>query len=77
MFCLLFGWFGDRVSLRSPGWPGVCFVEPVGLKLMESWLPLPPDAGIEGMHHPVYGVLLLWIQPAGTNRKYSEEMCLS
>jgi hypothetical protein len=29
-----------RVSLSSPGWPEICYVDEIGFKLMEIHLPL-------------------------------------
>jgi hypothetical protein len=43
------------VFLCSPGCPGTCSVDQVGLELKEIHLPLfPPSAGIKGVchHHP-------------------------
>ena len=41
----------DRVSLCSPGCPETCSVDQAGLELTEIRLPLPPSAGIKGVHH--------------------------
>jgi hypothetical protein len=43
--------FRDRVSLCSPGYPGTHSVDQAGLELKKLCLPLPPSAGIKGVHH--------------------------
>lgn len=35
--------FEIEVSLCSPGWPGICFVDHAGLELEKISLPLPPQ----------------------------------
>jgi hypothetical protein len=39
----------DRVSLRSLGWPEICY-EKAGLKLTD----ILPKFGIKGMHHHLW-----------------------
>jgi len=42
---------GDRVSLCSPGCPRTHPVDQADLAFIETHLPLPPSAGIEGAPH--------------------------
>jgi hypothetical protein len=41
------------VSVCSQGCSGTCSVDQAGFKLTEIHLPLPPSAGIKGMHFSV------------------------
>jgi hypothetical protein len=55
LFFFLFCFFGflvfrDRVSLCSPGCPGIHFVDQAGLEL-RIHLPCLPSAGIKGVRH--------------------------
>lgn len=72
---LLFIWLflfllWDRVSLYSPGYPRIHYVDYAGFKLKKMHLPLPLKHGIKGVRHPppsehisfkVNGDWVLWI----------------
>jgi hypothetical protein len=67
---LLFFIFRDRVSLCSPGCPGTHSVDQAGLELTEMHLPLPPSAGIKGVHYnyPAHQEIFKLIQPSSIQR---------
>lgn len=48
MLGCLFECFLDKISLRSPGYPGTCSVDPAGLKT-QSTCPYLPSAGLKGV----------------------------
>jgi hypothetical protein len=46
--------FQNRVSLFNPSCPGTHSIDQTGLKLTETYLPLSPSAGINGMLKPEF-----------------------
>lgn len=40
---LLFMFYGNRLSLHSPGWHGTLYVDQADLEVIEIYLPLPHD----------------------------------